>query len=153
MLHVCVCKHAWDTSCNCPSNEYRPVGDLKGCMPWTTCSAETRVSTPGSNTTDRLCTPCEHGTFTNISNLHRCFNWTKCESYIVNGNTTTDRKCGAGTTTSPATTTSLSTTSTTTGVPTTKLRISVHEDEIDAAGTSVPDLFPFLQLLIALLYL
>merc|ERR1712167_234293 len=35
--YACVCKNAWDASCNCPPNQYRPVGDINGCRPHQNC--------------------------------------------------------------------------------------------------------------------
>ena len=84
--YACVCKHAW-AGCNCPSGQYRPVADLKGCRPkdicspgtymvhngtnfrnrectrMTDCMAGSRVTANGTATSDRTCAPCEAGKF------------------------------------------------------------------------------------------
>lgn len=48
------------------------------CSPWATCAAGTYVSRAGSAATDRECTSCPSGSFSQSSNMDKCSPWTGC---------------------------------------------------------------------------
>eukprot|EP00038_Savillea_parva_P001295 m.102897 g.102897 ORF g.102897 m.102897 type:complete len:1072 (-) comp10455_c0_seq1:229-3444(-) len=84
----------------CPVGEYQEGS--RGCEPWTTCPAGTRVSFWGTPTMDRQCEPCGAGEYTNQPNQLNCVLYNDCPpgTIVVSGpTTTTGRVCAACSTT------------------------------------------------------
>ena len=63
---------------------------------WTDCQAGEKIIANGTSTTNRQCSSCVFGSYTNATNQHRCINWTTCqagEKIIADPTSSTDRQC------------------------------------------------------------
>lgn len=81
----------------CPDGSYATGGT---CAPWRTCPAGQYVSTAGSPTNDRVCTPCSAGTYSATTNALSCAPWSQCDAGIgliqdAAGTASSDRTCRA----------------------------------------------------------
>ena len=68
------------------------------CVTRSSCLAGSYISSPGSATADRACTPCPSGSFSTMAGASMCMPWTDCPAgtYVSNLPTaTTDRVCKA----------------------------------------------------------
>lgn len=68
------------------------------CSPWTTCNPGERVTRTGSADEDRLCIPCEPGTFSATENASSCQPIQPCnfgEKLTSPGSSTKDAQCEA----------------------------------------------------------
>ncbi len=82
-----------DGSVACSGNQYRQ-GET--CEALTVCEAGSYVSTRATVTSDRSCSACAPGTFTDKANLLVCTAWSECTSLELpstEGTATSDRVC------------------------------------------------------------
>ena len=70
----------------------------QACSLWQDCLASQYISTNGTSTSDRACTPCGTGTYSTTANAFSCTAWTACvagQKIAANGTASTDRTCVA----------------------------------------------------------
>ena len=66
------------------------------CVPWTTCEPGTFVDEPGTATSDRSCSPCAEGTFSDAENAEACSEWSECPAGVeAAGSETADFECAS----------------------------------------------------------
>lgn len=93
------CTAREDTICACVSGFYCSEVGCEHCRPVSHCPEGQGVKTLASRTNDTVCSPCETGTFSNVSDhLSHCQSHTRCEDFgkelRTPGTATTDAVCG-----------------------------------------------------------
>ncbi|XP_072317610.1 tumor necrosis factor receptor superfamily member 3 [Eucyclogobius newberryi] len=96
-LRACTARE--DTVCQCVDGYYCSDSGCEHCRQVTLCPAGHGVTTQASRTNDIVCSPCEGGTFSGVSDhASPCRPHTRCEDgreLKSPGNATTDAVCGA----------------------------------------------------------
>ena len=85
------------TQTQCEAGTYDDDGDSStACVAWSDCKPGEFVAAAGTETTDRVCTPCWAGTFNDAINAPSCTVWSSCvagEYMAEAGTRSADRKC------------------------------------------------------------
>jgi alpha-tubulin suppressor-like RCC1 family protein len=81
----------------CAKGTFDHDGDLETqCANWTDCEAGFFVQEEGSADTDKVCAPCESGSFSTEENAEECSAFTECPSGVVfEGSTASDAECAS----------------------------------------------------------
>ncbi|XP_008278372.1 tumor necrosis factor receptor superfamily member 5 [Stegastes partitus] len=93
------CSSTQNTVCDCVSGFYCSNAECEHCQPATQCPPGEGVRVPATRTNNTICSPCEDGTFSNVTDFHSaCKPHTSCEDYgrvpRIPGTSKTDAVCG-----------------------------------------------------------
>ncbi|XP_068613962.1 tumor necrosis factor receptor superfamily member 5 [Brachionichthys hirsutus] len=93
------CTARQNTVCECMPGFYCNKGQCDYCSPVSVCSLGEGVKVKATQTHDTICTPCEEGTYSNITDSHSaCRTRTRCEDIgrLIKfpGTRTNDTICG-----------------------------------------------------------